>query len=187
MTIPAFRPPLPQADDVIRLRYPFFRIIRQHRRRPKPGLQRLWAMEKRLCRPFFRRGSAMFWLVLEYRHVALPAWSRIRLKLLAVGRLTGRRAFRRTNERAPFRERFEDWEEKSRSVCRETGHDWQEDMDEPGCWHCFRCKLETTMRVQPPFHLYLAPLPYALGIEVYLEWRRKSHHHRRLAVWTDTT
>lgn len=107
MTKPAFRPPLTQADAVISLRHPSFRIIRVRRRRARASLLHARAMEKRLCRPIFRRGSAMFWLELEYRHIALPGWSRIRIKLLDVGRLTGRRTFRRTKGHAPFRERFD--------------------------------------------------------------------------------
>jgi hypothetical protein len=176
MTQPAFRPPLTQLENVIRLRYPFVRIIRQHRRRPRPGLQRLRAMAKRLCRPFFRGSTPLFWLVLAYRQVALPAWSRIRVKLLDVGRLTGRRVFRPDQPHAPFRERFEVWAEKSRCPCRETGHDWREYCDEPGQWTCVRCKQETTCRGQPPSHRFLSSVPHALGIERYREWRRRLQH-----------
>lgn len=181
MTKLSFRAPLTQADFVICLRHPFLRIIRARRWRARPSLLRARTMEKRRCRPIFRRGSAMFWLELEYRYIALPGWPRIRLKLLDVGRLAGRRASRRTKAHAPFRERFETLAEQSHSVCRETGHDWQEDGDEPGNWACARCKQETTRQVQPPSHLFLSPLPHALEIERYLEWRRKSHHRGRSA------
>lgn len=172
----SFRPPLTQAGDVIHLRYPFARFIRQRQRRPEVSLQRAWAMEKRLCRPFFRRSSSMYWLVLEYRHLFLPAWPRIRVKLLDVGRLTDRRGFRPDKQNAPFRARLATWAEKSRSICRELGHDWIEDGDGPGSWVCVQCKKETMWRAQPPSHVFLTPLPHALGIERYLEWRRKSQH-----------
>lgn len=175
MTKPSFRAPLTQADFVIRLSHPFFRIVRVRRRRANSSLQRARAMERRLSRPIFQRGSAMFWLELEYRHCARPCWPSIRLKLLDVGRLTGRRATRLTNAHPAFLERFETWALQSHSICREAGHDWQEDGDNPGNWICARCKQETTRHGQLPPHLFLSPLPHALGIERYLAWRRRIH------------
>lgn len=186
MTKPSFRAPLTQADFVIRLSHPFFRILRVRHRRTRASLLRARAMEKRLCRPIFRRGSAMFWLGLEYRHVVMPGWSRIRLKLLDVGRLTGRRVSCQTKAQAPFRERFETWAEQPNSVCRGMGHDWQEDGDEPGSWACARCEQETTRLVQPPLHLFLSPLSHGLGIERYLEWCRKWNHGDRLAGYINS-
>ncbi len=185
MTKPSFRAPLTQAGDVLCLHYPFVRFIRQRQRRPSLRLQRAWAMEKRLCRPIFRQSSTMFWLALEYRHSCLPAWSRIRIKLLDVGRLTGRRAFRPDKQHAPFRGRFASWAEKSHSICREMGHDWVEVGDDSGSWVCAQCKKETMWRSRPPLHVFLTPLPNALGIERYLEWCRKSQPLMRICCPPD--
>lgn len=186
MRNPSFRLPLTQAGDVIRLHYPFVRFIRQRQRRQEVNLQRAWAMEKRLCRPFFCRSSTLFWLVLEYRHIALPPWPRIRIKLLDTGSLTGRRPFHPDKRYAPFRQRFEIWAEQSRSVCREMGHHWVEDGDDPGSWVCVQCKKETMWRVHPTSHLFLTPLPHALGIDGYLEWCRKFLPHGRSVGEPDT-
>lgn len=162
----SFRAPLTQSDQVLRWRYPNLRMILLQPRRASAQQQRDRALERRLRRPRFRHATAFFWLQMEYLVTKKSGWSRVRAKLVGVGRLTRRRHFPSLIEAPPFLGRFHEWSRFAWHPCRKAGHSW-EDVGERE-WYCKRCGLELTSKYRPPSHAFITPMPWVLGIDAYL-------------------